>query len=194
LIKDLTDEGIGECTCRGELPPRRFPWFFDNGAFRDWTAEKPFNEPAFIRDLERLREMPAMDFLVAPDVVAGGMQSLDTSISWLQRIEANTASPIFIAVQDGMTPEGIADRLDGFAGIFVGGTLPWKLRTGHLWCDMAHKRGLICHIGRVGTAKRVHWARRAKADSIDSCLPLWSHANMTTFLRALNTRQLEWWM
>lgn len=73
----------------------------------------------------------------------------------------------------------------GFSGIFVGGSLPWKLETGAQWVREAHARHLPCHIGRVGTAKRVRWAKASGADSIDSCLPLWSEENLIAFLRAL---------
>lgn len=54
-----------------------------------------------------------------------------------------------------------------------------------------HRRGLPCHVGRVGTARRIAWAKRIGADSIDSCLPLWSRENLDSFLRALDGRQME---
>jgi hypothetical protein len=38
LIKILRDRGWGECTNRGEWPPRRMPYFLDNGAYKDWRA------------------------------------------------------------------------------------------------------------------------------------------------------------
>jgi len=47
------------------------------------------------------------------------------------------------------------------------------------------------HIGRVGTAKRVRWARRIGASSIDSALPLWSADKLRTFVAALECRQME---
>lgn len=53
------------------------------------------------------------------------------------------------------------------------------------WTDLAHELGLLCHVGRVGGAKRVRWAREIGADSIDSSLPLWSRENLRVFLAAL---------
>lgn len=50
---------------------------------------------------------------------------------------------------------------------------------------------MACHVGRVGTAKRVAWARRIGATSIDSSLPLWSVENLRSFRVAVDGRQLE---
>ena len=73
LIKLLTELGWGEMTSRGELYPRRTPWAFDNGAFPDWTAGRPFNERAFMDDVERNRfENLAIHFLLdTRDLIVG---------------------------------------------------------------------------------------------------------------------------
>jgi NADPH:quinone reductase-like Zn-dependent oxidoreductase len=73
--------------------------------------------------------------------------------------------------------------------LFVGGSLPWKLATGERWVRFAHAHGRRCHIGRVGTPRRVAWARRIGADSIDSCLPLWSRENLDAFVAAVRGEQ-----
>jgi len=129
------------------------------------------------------------DFVVCPDKVADS-ESLEFSRSWADICRGGLPeTPCFLAVQDGMkiTP----DTLEGFDGVFVGGTIPWKIRTGEKWTQLAHSVGLQCHIGRVGTAKRVKWAQRIGADSIDSSLPLWSKDNLRIFVTALNNRQIE---
>lgn len=54
LVRELQALGIGECTARGELLPRRTPWFYDNGAFRDWKAGRPFDAEAFQADCDRI--------------------------------------------------------------------------------------------------------------------------------------------
>jgi len=71
--------------------------------------------------------------------------------------------------------------------LFVGGSLEWKLATGGAWVRLAHAYGRPAHIGRVGTAKRVEWAHHAKADSIDSCLPLFSEEQFRGFVNALRS-------
>jgi hypothetical protein len=165
--------------------------FLDNGAFGDWRAGRPFDAVTFARDLDRVAgAVVPPDFIVVPDKVAGGEESLGLSLSW--RGAVARVGPAFLVVQDGMTEPLVAEALAaGFAGIFVGGTLPWKLRTGAAWVQLAQRRGLPCHIGRVGTPKRVAWARRIGATSIDSCLPLWSRENLQRFVAAVHGRQLE---
>lgn len=178
LIATLSAAGIGECVCPEEVPPKRTPWFLDNGAFRDWKAGRPWNSTRFESALADPGPVPPL-WVVAPDIVAGGLASLERSRSWLGRLPF----PAFLAVQDGME----AGKVDpeGFSGIFVGGTLPWKMATGASWVVAAHKAGLPCHVGRVGTASRVRWAKEIGVDSIDSCLPLWSRGNLRSFLSAL---------
>lgn len=189
LIAHLSDLGFGEMTVRGELPPRRTPWAFDNGVFKDWRASRDFDTAAYAVDLARLATMDAPHFIVTPDIVAGGMASLRRSLEWEPRLRG--LAPLYLVVQDGMREEAVLDALEPFAGIFVGGTLPWKLHTGRAWVRLAHLMGRQCHIGRVGTAKRVLWAKRIEADSIDSCLPLWSTPQLRRFCGALGNSQVE---
>lgn len=180
-IRTLSSFGFGECVSRGEFPPRRTPWFMDNGAFGDWLAGRGFNATAYERDLGKLVASDLRpDFLVVPDIVAGGHDSLRFSLSWVERL--SNVAPLYFVVQDGMGEE-IACDLAPFDGLFVGGSLPWKLKTGAQWVQFAHELGLRCHIGRVGTERRVRWARRIGADSIDSSLPLWSEGNFRRFLK-----------
>lgn len=149
----------------------------------DFRSGRAFDADAFVRDLgtiEASSEKP--DFVVAPDIVGGGLASLKLSLSWLER--CRSIAPVYIAVQNGMVPSDLAMITD-VAGVFVGGDLPWKLSTGEQWCAYAHSRGWKAHIGRVGTARRVAWARDCGADSIDSSLPLWSRENEAVFKHAL---------
>lgn len=191
LIRELVRLGLGECTCRGEFPPRRTPWFLDNGAYRDWTAGVEWDSAGWLRDLRSAREFAVRpDFVVAPDLVAGGVESLAVSLRWLETCADMTP---YLAVQDGMSEAEVAEAVGPFAGVFVGGTLDWKLRTGAAWVDMAHRVGKPCHVGRVGTVRRVRWAREIGADSIDSCLPLWSRENLAGFVAALKEDQCLLW-
>jgi hypothetical protein len=198
LIDELAGAGIGECVCRGEFPPRRsFSWFYDNGAFSDFKAGRPFAIAKFWRELAHLVDVVELeghtlpDFVVLPDVVAGGVASLAESASWLPIVRDYAARGVrfYVAVQDGMTAADVEAFLDQagalVAGLFVGGSLPWKLETGAAWVNLAHARGLLCHVGRVGPAARVRWAQAIGADSIDSSLPLWSAAKLGSFLEAV---------
>jgi hypothetical protein len=120
---------------------------------------------------------------VVPDIVAGGLASLDWSAFWRNTVPAEF--PAYLAVQDGMTAADVMPHLPRYSGIFVGGSLPWKLATGATWADLARVHGLGCHIGRVGTAARVRWASAIGATSVDSCLPLRHREHLTAFLAAL---------
>lgn len=204
LIARLTELGFGECTNRGEFPPRRYPYFLDNGAFSDWKNGRDFDGAAFWFDLLcALADGCPPDFVVCPDRVATGLESLAFSRLWLERCESRllalrswvqlAAPRWYLAVQDGMTADDVRREfsIGGYAGIFVGGTLEWKIRTGAEWVRVAHELGVKCHVGRVGTAKRVRWAIRIGADSIDSALPLWSEENLAVFVNALGSTQGE---
>lgn len=187
LIDRLTALGFGEMTVRGQLQPRREPWAFDNGAFGDWRAGRAFDTQAYCEDLARLGQHAATgpDLLVVPDIVAGGERSLEFSLDWLETLR-DVSAPRYLAVQDGMAEASVQDVLELFDGLFVGGTLAWKILTGRTWVEMAHRVAKPCHVGRVGSFNRVRWARRIGADSIDSCLPLWSEDNLQRFIEALS--------
>lgn len=203
LIDKLDVLGIGEMTVRGEFPPRRNPWVFDNGVFRDWRAGTRFDRTAFRESIEKIRASPARpDFIVAPDIIAGGKLSLLASCTWAKWLRE--VAPVFVAVQDGMNCQMVGELMHLFDGIFVGGTLDWKVQTGEQWAIFAHAIGKGCHIGRMGTPKRVRWARRIEERinammgdgsrwelSIDSALPLWSRENLARFVNALTEDEQE---
>lgn len=204
LIAELEALGIGECTTRGQLAPRRSTWFYDNGAFEDFQAGRPFDYLQFSRDMRAIRlwqdregiptyrarggqRLTAPDFVVVPDLVAGGLDSLAFSAEHLDDCRP-TGAPLYLAVQDGMTPRHVRPFVaeQGIDGLFVGGSLDWKLATGATWTALGRELGLPVHVGRVGTADRVRWAREIGASSIDSALPLWSAAKLGRFVEALS--------
>jgi hypothetical protein len=182
LIAQLVALGFGEMTVREEFPPRRTPWVFDNGAFKDWTAAVPFQTPKYEKALDRLAVSPLRpDFIVAPDIVASGLESLRFSESWAERLSW-LGLPVYLVLQNGMREADVLAAMAPFAGLFVGGTLDWKLRTSQTWVEFGHLHGRRVHIGRMGTTERVRAARRWGADSIDSSLPLWSVDNLRRFV------------
>jgi len=191
LVAELAALGIGECFRRKESrwPPRRTPWFYDNGAFGDWKSGQPFDVRAFESDLAVIRagSVGRPDFIVCPDKVAGGRDSLAFSMEWLPRLRSLCPGQrVYLVVQDGMVEDDLPLGLGSYVqGIFVGGTRDWKLETGPRWVRVAHKNALPCHIGRVGTGERVRWARLIGADSLDSSLPLWGADNLRIFVDSL---------
>ena len=224
LQQHLADMGAGEVVQRGDLPPRRGPYFYDNRAFADWRAGQPFDEVQFELDMRWLCRhvgrcdwgrgvrnlatgqiepvpLPPPDFIVLPDLVAQGRASLEFSASYVVGERAPlggypAGAPLYLAVQDGMSIAEVFEVVCnlGIGGIFVGGTLEWKIKTAAQWVRAAHRLGRPVHIGRVGTVDRLRWARRIGADSIDSSLPLWSTENLERFERGLaDTPQLGLW-
>lgn len=143
------------------------PIALDNGAFgcyRDgWPA---FDEMPFLRLLHADRRSGIKpDWVVCPDLVCGGLASLDFSLSWVTRL---SGLKLALAVQNGMEPRHVLPHIEKFAVIFVGGDLPWKWSTAKQWADLAHDHGKKCHIGRAGEVNDLHRAEMLGADSCDS--------------------------
>jgi hypothetical protein len=188
LIAELESLGIGECTQRGELPPKRSRWFHDCRVFADWRSGRAFDGVRWERDQWRIRDRGMRpDFVVVPDIVAGGEASLAWSATWRPFVAPDVQA--YLVVQDGMTTARVGawltEQPDPYHGMFVGGRLEWKLETGAAWVAFAHERGMKCHIGRCGPPDRVRWARAIGADSIDSSLPLRDRGKLRAFLGAL---------
>lgn len=189
-IRTLESYGFGEMVQPSEFPPRRLPYAFDCQRFGMWQrgeqgdAEKEAKWRArYEQALDavwRYNHLP--EVLIVPDYIADWAQSKTMTLEWLPRVRKH--GPPYLSVQDGAEVCEVANLLKehDFAGIFVGGSLAWKIRTGATWVTLAHGAGRKCHIGRVGTEQRVRWAIRIGADSIDSCLPLWSAGNLRRFL------------
>jgi hypothetical protein len=183
LVAELAAAGFGECVQRDEWLPRRHPWFLDNGAYKDFKAGRPFDGAQFRRAFERLAEAPAPDFIVVPDIVAGGSASLDLSCEWWLEVDELARSTWgaevqrYVAVQDGMSREDILGAIGLVeyghrGGIFIGGSTDWKFAAAPGIILEAHRAGVPVHIGRIGSGKRIVYARAIGADSVDSCIPL----------------------
>lgn len=166
-VRWLRENGFGQMLSAYDWQPPSdgIRWAFDNGAFSAFLRGEPFDVERFARAIFRAQRLHAPDFAVLPDIVAGGLRSLAFSRSWIDHLPA---WPWYLAVQDGMDPIHLRRTRTRVDGIFVGGTMEWKLATGERWVQYAHRHGLKCHIGRVGTLENIQWALRIGADSIDS--------------------------
>jgi len=181
----LDQHNIREMTNRGQTPART-PFALDNGAYVDWRSEREFDEPAYRKTLKGCIPLKP-DFIIIPDKVAGGLESLWFSLSWIPELRKMTRSstPLALAVQDGMEPRDIEPYLGQFEVLFLGGSRPWKYRTGEQWCRWAENHGLPVHIGAIGSMVGVRWAKAIHATSVDSTSPLWSKKAMANWLHAL---------
>jgi len=133
----------------------------DNGAFsKDGFKPEPFQAL-----IERLG--CAADFVVLPNIVAGGSESLALSVSWIPKLRGLRS--LLLPIQDGMTASdvGMVLRQNVQVGLFLGGSTEFKLREMYGWGMVAHAWKRHYHVGRVNTRRRVRLCAEAGADSID---------------------------
>jgi hypothetical protein len=137
----------------------------DNGAWTAFQKGESFNSNAFSRLLER--HGSSADFVVAPDIVAGGEKSLDFSLSWMPALRH--IRRVLLPVQDGMTPDVISPVLNAWPGLglFLGGSTEWKLQTLYMWGGIAHAFGRHYHVARVNSVRRIRLCAEAGATSFD---------------------------
>ena len=137
----------------------------DNGAWWAFQQQKPFREKPFMDLVEQ--HGASANFVVVPDIVAGGMKSLEFSLSWMPRLEG--CRRLLLPVQDGMEVTTVVDVLHNAPqlGLFLGGSTEWKLKTMYQWGEVAANMERYYHIGRVNTRRRIRLAHEAGADSFD---------------------------
>lgn len=121
-------------SARGDLVTRGFKYALDNGAWTAFQEGKPFDVPAFEKAVALIGK--GADFIVAPDIVMGGLESLQASLPWLPRLEP-LGVPVLVPVQNGMEDNDLRQLLSPQVGIFCrGGTRPGRSRrwdAGRAW-------------------------------------------------------------
>lgn len=157
------------------------PACVDNGAWRDHCAGlRGVNIPRFLRHVDKFHRLVGTPYLaVCPDIVFGGLESLEYSLSWLPRLPADW--PWYIAVQDGMTEADVEPVIHLFAGIFLGGSNEFKRATARGWANFARRHGKRFHYARAGTPRKLQHAIDVGADSLDSAFPMWTHERWLSF-------------
>lgn len=151
-------------SAKGALRTEGFRYALDNGAWSAFTHGEPFDEIAFGKAVDLLGERA--DWIVLPDIVAGGLPSLEFSLRWLERLKG-IPTKLLLAVQNGMKPDDVREYLSPAVGLFVGGCTDWKLATVNSWGALARRRCCHLHVGRVNSAKRIVLCAAAGANSID---------------------------
>ncbi len=161
-------------------------YVLDNGAWSDHQNNRPFDDETFERLIDQLGARAR--WVVLPDIVAGGLPSLELSLRWTNR--CLSACPMaLLAVQDGMTENDVAPFLGPAIGLFLGGSTPWKISTMAAWGAFCRRRGVYFHVGRVNTGKRMAMAIAAGADSVDGTSA--SRFATTTRMLDLASRQTD---
>ena len=193
------DDKFGACLTRdvfNKVTSKVMPWFFDNGAFGDWKNNKEFDFHKFTKKLLHIEAdirysgMIEPDFVVIPDKVAKGKQSLEYSNAWLPYLNQNFPYfKYYLAVQDGMDERIVEKHIRRrmYDGLFVGGTKKRQYETSEKWIQLAHEYGLKCHIGGIGTPKDIRWAEMIGADSVDSGIAMIHSKYLEEVLEIENT-------
>lgn len=148
----------------GCLRNEGFEYGLDNGAWTAFQQKKPFDVAAFSNALSRFGD--AADWVVVPDIVMGGLASLELSLAWLPRVRSSTSLAL-IAVQDGFMTKDIEPLLGPNVGVFVGGSTDWKEASMNEWATLCKAKGAWCHVGRVNTKRRIAKCASAGATSFD---------------------------
>jgi hypothetical protein len=152
-------------SAKGSLRTEGFDRYcLDNGAWWAFKSGSSFDGDAFLKAYEMLGEKA--DFVVLPDIVGGGMRSLEFSLDWLDRLGQSPSFKL-LAVQDGMPIDVIRPMVGPALGIFVGGTTEWKESMIIPLGMVARERSCWLHVGRVNTARRIHLCAAAGATSFD---------------------------
>ena len=112
-------------------PPERLNFAIDNGAwkYKDNPGENDWEAFGDLAD----RYGCAADFVVLPDIVAGGMASLELSRLWIPKLRV--FKNLLLPLQDGMEPDAIGAVLREHrnVGLFLGGSTEYKLREMYGW-------------------------------------------------------------
>jgi len=152
-------------TAGAVLNPHGLRYALDNGAWSAHQRGLPFDDRAFE---EAVREVGASaDFIVAPDIVCGGLDSLAVSLRWLPWLLQH-GRRVLVPLQDGMEPRHVAPILSpGRVGLFVGGSTAWKEWAIPTWGPWARARAIYCHVGRVNSARRIALCAQGMCSSFD---------------------------
>jgi hypothetical protein len=152
-----------------------FQYAADNGAWKAWQEFKAGKRATPEPDLSRFQALVqrlggGADFIVIPDIVAGGLSSWALTRHWLRELRRDCRLrqvKLLMAVQDGMTPDLVQRFVCERIGLFVGGSTEWKLATLRTWAELARRRDAWCHVGRVNTARRIRACEEAGVTSWD---------------------------
>ncbi len=140
-----------------------FRYAIDNGAWTAFQTGMPFDGDAFLRLADALGN--DADWIVIPDIVGGGLRSLEFSMFWQPRVAG--IAPLLLAGQDGKARSDVSPLVGPDLVIFAGGTTEWKERTLPLWGALAREAGAYLHVGRVNSQRRIALCAAAGADSFD---------------------------
>jgi hypothetical protein len=161
------------------------PWGFDSMAWYYSLHNLPFNPIQFQSRISKMEPRGTPYIAVTPDIVYGGLKSLELSNSWITKLD--NGWPWYLAVQDGMDYKSVEKSVTKYpyAGIFLGGGDDFKNHFIRDYISLAHRYGLKFHWGRCGTALKIRKAHHLGVDSCDSAFPHWIARRLEVVDRAV---------
>lgn len=165
----------------------------DNGCFAQGESFVAGDWLEWLAALRRYRERTL--FAVAPDVVGDAESTWHRSLPYLPTIR-QLGFPAAFVTQDGCTSDLVP--WGRFDWLFVGGSDDWKLSEAS-WalCHEAKRRGLMVHMGRVNSFRRLKACVSAGVDSADGTYlkfgPDANWPNLMAWLDVLNHEQPTLW-
>lgn len=172
--------GMLLCPNAGNLAPAKGAWAADNSAFSGFNAKK------FLQMLAKIEGRADCLWVTAPDVVADAASTDALFRYWAKIIRAHRLKVAYVG-QDGMTSLPDADAF------FIGGSTDWKL--GHeaaTWAKVAKEQGMLVHMGRVNSLRRLRYAQAIGCDSVDgSSFSRFSRTHIPWASEALRQRSLS---
>jgi hypothetical protein len=157
-------------------------WAVDTGCF---TQPKKYTRDGYIAFLkERRYALATCLFATAPDVVGDAAATWNRARDVLRLIRVLGYPAAFVA-QDGIEREVV--HWDAFDVLFLGGSTKWKLS--HHARDLAaeaNRRGLLVHMGRVNSFKRLATAKMWGCGSADG--------TFLAFAPTGNLARIQWWL
>lgn len=166
------------------------PWGLDNGAYTAWAQDRPFPEDTFLERVETARQVAEdrdslPEMAVVPDRIGEGMESLEFSLSWIDRCQSVAPEfPWYLGLQEGMTFDAVRDVAHRFDGFLLGGGNRRRSFKGlaRQWCSIARDHDINFHFARVSTRWALMHAAEVGADSADTAMPLFRVGDMRKFL------------
>lgn len=155
-------------SAKGAHRDEGFQYAIDNGAWTAFQKKQPFDSEAFEQLLETHGKKA--DFIVVPDIVCGGLQSLEFSKRWLNRL-AGCYKLLLVSVQDGMSVVDVEPVMRSGIGLFIGGSDRFKESTMGEWATLARKKVSTIHCGRVNSKRRLKLCQMHGIDSFDGSGP-----------------------
>lgn len=146
----------------GKFTPWRFaPYACDNGAWPAFKNNRPWDETAWLKMLDKVVRCHLQpEWVLVPDVVADKDRTLERWYKYAPELHARGFDSLAFAVQDGMKPSDVPVAADV---LFIGGTTEWKWRTMAAWC----KTGYRVHVGRVNEFDKLMLCLESGAESSD---------------------------